>query len=137
MMNKYGKSDSSIVPEKLPNKACKKAAEAMEESGLAKGNTFKQNAYRTRCRKHAQSALKRVRRAAIGGRKLRFTAQTTDWYFSIGRQDRSAGNNGSYECDLRTGFSRIFLWVSTRTQSTSCFGRTLCWNHEEKGELGA
>jgi hypothetical protein len=38
MMNEYGKSDSSIVPEKLPNKACKKAAEAMEERGLAKGN---------------------------------------------------------------------------------------------------
>ncbi len=34
MMNEYGKSDSSIVPEKLPNKACNKAAEAMEERGL-------------------------------------------------------------------------------------------------------
>jgi hypothetical protein len=43
MMNEYGKSDSSIVPEKLPNKVCKKAAEAMEERELAKGNTFRQN----------------------------------------------------------------------------------------------
>lgn len=74
MMKEYGKSDSSIIPGKLSNKACKKAAEAMEESGLAKGNTFRQNAYRTRCRNHAQSALKRVRRAAKGDRKLRFTA---------------------------------------------------------------
>ena len=38
MMNEYGKSDSSIVPEKLPNKTCKRVAEAMEERGLAKGN---------------------------------------------------------------------------------------------------
>jgi hypothetical protein len=44
MMNGYGKSDSSIVPEKLPNKVCKKTAEAMEERELAKGNTFRQNA---------------------------------------------------------------------------------------------
>jgi hypothetical protein len=41
MMNEYGKSDSSILPEKLPNKACKKAAEAMEGSELAKGKTFR------------------------------------------------------------------------------------------------
>jgi hypothetical protein len=27
MMNEYGKSDSSIIPEKLSNKACKKAPE--------------------------------------------------------------------------------------------------------------
>ncbi|MBW2645783.1 MAG: hypothetical protein JRE23_06340 [Deltaproteobacteria bacterium] len=74
MMKEYGKSDSSIIHGKLSNKACKKAAEAMEESGLAKGNTFRQNAYRTRCRNHAQSAFKRVRGAAKGDRKLRFTA---------------------------------------------------------------
>ena len=34
MMNEYGKSDSSIVPEKLSNKVCKKTAEVMEESEL-------------------------------------------------------------------------------------------------------
>ena len=63
MMNEYGKSDSSILPEKLPNKVCKKATEAMEERELAKGKTFKQNAYRTQYREHAQSAFRRVRRA--------------------------------------------------------------------------
>ena len=44
MMNEYGKSDSSIVPGKSPNKACGRAAEAMEGRGLAKGNSFRQNA---------------------------------------------------------------------------------------------
>jgi len=40
MMNEYGKSDNSIVPKKLPNKARQRVAEAMEERGLAKGNSF-------------------------------------------------------------------------------------------------
>ncbi len=37
MTNEYGKSDSSIVPEKLPNNARNRGAEVMEERGLAKG----------------------------------------------------------------------------------------------------
>src|SRR5271156_3944898 len=39
MMNGRGKSDSSIVPAKSPNKAEGPAAEAMEGRGLAKGNS--------------------------------------------------------------------------------------------------
>jgi RNA-directed DNA polymerase len=102
MMNEYGKSDSFIVPERLPNKACKKAAEAMEERELAKGNTFRQNAYRTQCRAHAQSALRRVRTAAKGDRKLRFTALFHHVY-SVGmlctayygiKRDAAAGIDG-------------------------------------------
>jgi len=38
-MNKYGKSDSLIVPGKLQNKVCKKAVEAMEGRGLTKGES--------------------------------------------------------------------------------------------------
>jgi hypothetical protein len=34
MMNEHGKSDSPVVPEKLPNKA-EQAVEAMEGRGLA------------------------------------------------------------------------------------------------------
>jgi hypothetical protein len=34
-----GKSDSSIVPEKLPNNARNRGAEVMEERGLTKGNS--------------------------------------------------------------------------------------------------
>lgn len=74
MMNGYGKSDSPIVPEKLPNKARKRAAEAMEGRGLAKGNPLKRNASRTQSRSDAPSALERVRRAATKDKKQRFTA---------------------------------------------------------------
>jgi len=74
MMNGYGKSDSSIVPEKSPNKARKRAAEVMEGRGLAKGNPLKRNASRTQSRSDAPSALERVRRAATKDKKQRFTA---------------------------------------------------------------
>jgi len=74
MTNEYGKSDSSIVPEKLPNNARNRAAEVMEERGLAKGNPLKRNASRTQSRSDAPSALDRVRRAARKDRKQRFTA---------------------------------------------------------------
>jgi group II intron reverse transcriptase/maturase len=46
----------------------------MEGRGLAKGNLQQQNASRTPSRKHAPSALERVRQAAKKDRKLRFTA---------------------------------------------------------------
>jgi hypothetical protein len=39
--NEYGTSDSPIVPEKFPNNARNRAAEVMEESGLAKENPLK------------------------------------------------------------------------------------------------
>jgi group II intron reverse transcriptase/maturase len=74
MMNEYGKSDSSIVPEKSPNKAGQPAAEVMEERELAKGNLSKQNASRTQSRIDARSALERVRQAVNRDRKQRLTA---------------------------------------------------------------
>lgn len=74
MMNGRGKSDSSIVPTKLPNNAATRAAEAMEGRGLAKGNSLECNARRTQCRGSATSALERVRQAARRDRQQRFTA---------------------------------------------------------------
>lgn len=67
-MNGHGKSDSSIVPEKLPSKA-EQAAEAMEERGLAKGNLIQRNAHRTQSRKSVHSGLERVREAVKRDRK--------------------------------------------------------------------
>ncbi len=64
MMEKYGKSDSPVVPGKLPNKALKGAAEVMEERGLAKGNSHKCTAPRTQSRISGSNALERVREAA-------------------------------------------------------------------------
>jgi group II intron reverse transcriptase/maturase len=74
MMNGQGKSDNLIVPEKLPNKAPQGAAEAMEGSGLAKGNLLGQNTHRTQHRASVPSALERVRQAAKGDRRQRLTA---------------------------------------------------------------
>jgi len=74
MMNERGKSDSSKVPAKSPNKAEGPAAEAMEGRGLAKGNSPERNALRTQSREGALSALERVRQAAKNDKKQRFTA---------------------------------------------------------------
>ncbi len=74
MMDKRGKSDSSVVPGKAPNKAEESAAEVLEGRGLAKGNSPECNASRTQGRSDASSALERVRQAARKDRKQRFTA---------------------------------------------------------------
>ena len=62
MMNEHGKSDSPVVPGKLPNKA-EQATEAMEGRGLAKGNLIQRNAHRTQSRESVHSGLERVREA--------------------------------------------------------------------------
>ena len=69
MMNGRGKSDSSKVPGKLPNKAEEPVAEAMEGRGLAKGNSPEGNVSRTQGRQDTLSALERVRQAARKDRK--------------------------------------------------------------------
>ena len=64
MMHGDGKSDSSIVPTKLPNEAePEPAQEAMEGRGLAKGKTPERNVYRTQSREDMSSALERIRQA--------------------------------------------------------------------------
>src|SRR6266516_3911445 len=74
MMNGQGKSYRPAVPGKSPNNAGQSAAEGTEGRGLAKGNLLEQNASRTPSRSDAPSALERVRQAAKGDKKLRFTA---------------------------------------------------------------
>ena len=73
-MHHTGKSDRSVVPTKLPNKAGRPAAEVAEGRGLAKGNTDGQNASRTQSRTGARSALDRVCEAAARNKEMRFTA---------------------------------------------------------------
>ena len=51
-----------------------RAAQRVEERGLAKGNPRQQNAPRTLRREGAPSALERIRQAARRDRTLRFTA---------------------------------------------------------------
>ena len=102
MMNGQGKSDRPAVPAKSPNNAGQPGAEGMEGRGLAKGNLPQQNASRTPSRKDALSALERVRQAAKGDKKLRFTAllhhiysleMLRGAYFSL-KKEAAAGVDG-------------------------------------------
>jgi len=71
MMNEQGKSDSRVVSTKSPNKgvAVKSptSAEEMERRRLTKRNLQEQNTRRIQCRERVQSALKRIRDAAVRG----------------------------------------------------------------------
>ena len=64
-MNERGKSDSPIVPGKLPNKGrgALRFAEGVEGRGLAEGNLFQQPRFRTQSRTDLQNALRRIRQA--------------------------------------------------------------------------
>jgi len=103
-MYEHGKSDSPIVPEKLSNNGCdaSQPAERAEGRGLTKGNLFQQTKCRTQGRESLQSALERIRQAAAGDKKLRFTSlwhhvynveRLREEYFSIKRQ-ATAGVDG-------------------------------------------
>ena len=102
MTNGRGKSDSSTVPVKSPNKTEGPAAEATEGRGLAKGNSPKRNAFRTQGREDALSALERVRQAARKDRKQQFTSLLHHIYdverlltaFSGIKKDAAAGIDG-------------------------------------------
>ena len=62
-MNERGKSDSPIVPKKLPNKGsgAPRSTEEAEGRGLAKGNTLRQTRSRMQSRTDLQHALERIR----------------------------------------------------------------------------
>jgi group II intron reverse transcriptase/maturase len=74
MMNGHGESDNSVVPKKSPNNVLRKAAEAVEGRGLAKGNLLGQNTHRTQRRASVPSARERVRQAAEADGRRRLTA---------------------------------------------------------------
>ncbi|HLG12905.1 MAG TPA: group II intron reverse transcriptase/maturase [Blastocatellia bacterium] len=73
MMNDRRKSDRPVVVTKSSNKAGEPAAERMERRGLAKGKTPRQNTDRTLDRIIVQSALGRIRQAAVKDKRQRFT----------------------------------------------------------------
>jgi group II intron reverse transcriptase/maturase len=74
MTHDRGKSDSSVVPAKRPNEAGQPAKEAVEGSGLAKGNSPEGHDGRTQRRVTPSAGIERVRQAARKDRKQRFTA---------------------------------------------------------------
>ena len=68
------KSDRLVVPTKPPNNAGRPAAEAVEGSERAKGNSPDGHDARTQRRMHASDGIERVRQAARKEKKQRFTA---------------------------------------------------------------
>ena len=74
LMHAPGKSDSRIVPKKVPNKARRQVAEGLEGRRLAKRNSRQASTLRTQSRARVHAALERVRRAAEQQTGVRFTA---------------------------------------------------------------
>ncbi|WP_420801099.1 reverse transcriptase domain-containing protein [Pseudomonas chlororaphis] len=105
------KSDSSVVPEKLPNNG-PGSAEAMEERELAKGNSEQSSASRTQSRTSALSGLLAVRQAARQDRRVKFTSLLhhvtvellRESFYSL-KRDAACGVDGiswrEYEQDLQ------------------------------------
>ncbi len=73
-MDDREKSDGLVVPEKLSNNAQGGAAETVEGSGPAKGNTASETRPGRRAGQGASSALDRVRQVALKDKEARFTA---------------------------------------------------------------
>lgn len=75
-MNERGKSDSPVVPAKLPNKTAPAGgvAEVVEERGLAKGNTDNPTRPGHRAGPDVSNGLDRVREVARKDKDARFTA---------------------------------------------------------------
>lgn len=94
-MYEPGKSDSPVLPAKLPNKATKVVEEAVEGRGLAKGNVASQTRPGRRAGGDAPSGLDRVREAARRDRNTRFTAlllqSPAPRWPNLSQKDRRAG----------------------------------------------
>ncbi|HYZ88915.1 MAG TPA: group II intron reverse transcriptase/maturase, partial [Myxococcales bacterium] len=73
-MDDREKSDGPVVPKKLSNNAQGGAAEAVEGSGPAKGNTASETRPGLSAGHGALSGLDRVRRVAATDKEARFTA---------------------------------------------------------------
>jgi RNA-directed DNA polymerase len=74
MMHGDGKSDPAIVARKPANKVERSSAEPVERRVGAEGNADQQSTRRMQSRGSVTQALERIRQAARGDRKQRFTS---------------------------------------------------------------
>src|SRR4030088_895674 len=74
LMHEPGKSDSRVLPRKVPNNARRRAAEGLEGRQLAKRNSPQATTLRTQGRARVHAALGRVRQVAEQKKGVRFTA---------------------------------------------------------------
>jgi len=111
VMHGHEKSHSAIVAKKLPNKAGKLAAEAVERRAGTKGNTGQQSTRRAQIRESVSQALERVRKVARERKKEKFTAllhhmsvETLEVAFYALKRKAAPGVDGvtwqEYEADL-------------------------------------
>ena len=83
LMYEPGKSDSRVVPKKVPNKARRRVAEGLEGRRLAKRNRPQATTFRTQGRARVDVALGRVRQAAKQKKGERFTALLHHIYAAV------------------------------------------------------
>ena len=111
MMHGHEKSHSATVAKKLPNKAGRPAAEAVERKAGTKGNRGQQRTRRAQIRESVSQALDRVRKAARQRKKEKFTAllhhisaETLEVAFYALKRKAAPGVDGvtwqEYEADL-------------------------------------
>jgi len=102
MMDDRRESDRLVVPQKPPNKAGQPAAEAVEGSERAKGNSPEGHDDRTQRRDMPSAGIERVRQAARKDKQQRFTAllhhvydveRLRSAYFAL-KRDAAAGVDG-------------------------------------------
>jgi RNA-directed DNA polymerase len=102
MMNDRRKSDRPVVVTKPSNKTGEPEAERVEQRGLAKGKPTRQNTNRALDRINVQSALNRIRQAAMKDKRERFTGlmhhiynlnMLREAYYGL-KRDAAAGVDG-------------------------------------------
>jgi group II intron reverse transcriptase/maturase len=132
-MHGDGKSDSPVIPVKPPNKA--EAAEAVEERGLAKGNTDSKTCPGPRAGQGASSALDRVRQVAQRDKDARFTAllhhvdldRLREAYWAINPKAATGVDGvrwGAYGQDLEANLSNLHQRVHSGAYRASPSRRT-------------
>ena len=132
-MHGDGKSDSPVIPVKPPNKA--EAAEAVEERGLAKGNTDSKTRPGPRAGQGAPSALDRVREVAQRDKDARFTAllhhvdldRLREAYWAINPKAATGVDGvrwGAYGQDLEVNLSNLRQRVHSGAYRASPSRRT-------------
>ncbi|MCA1703546.1 MAG: group II intron reverse transcriptase/maturase [Actinobacteria bacterium] len=125
-MHEHGKSDNPVVPAKPPNKAGRPAAEAVEERGLAKGNTDDSTRSGRSAGTGVPSGLDRVREVAGRDKEARFTAllhhvtlnRLRDAYQAINPKAATGVDGetwGSYGQDLEANLQDLHRRVQSGT----------------------
>src|SRR5215213_10044414 len=150
MMNGCRKSDRLVVATKPANKAGERAtdanapvAEGVERRGLAKGKPPRQNTNRALDREVVQSALGRIRQAAVKDKQARFTSlmqhiynlsQLREAYYGL-KRDAAPGVDGE-TCDSMESSWRAISQTSPHGCGAGLIERSRCVEHSSPKTMG-